>query len=347
MNKPKDVIGFPRPHPERTARRDESASSAAAGPEAGRGPRDSESDQMSVRLEAVAECGDRTAFTELFRHFAPRVRAYLGRGGGDAGRIDDVLQETFAAVWCKARLYDRRRATAAAWIFAIARNLRIDSFRREPRPEADPKDPAFRSDPAPEGDQALAAGQRTEAVRRALSALSDEQREVLWLSFYEGETYSQIAIRLGLPLGTVKSRARLAFTQFAPLACRAAGGTAMTIAHHVSEDLLLAYGAGTLDEATSILVATHLALCPSCRTGLDLAEVIGGVLMDGGEADHAADESVPEVATTYTGGDGEPAQPPSAPCGPFVLPQPLASMPAAMPANCRGAPWGPVSGTCL
>ena len=166
---------------------------------------------MAARLEAVADRGDRAAFTELFRHFAPRVRAYLLRGGGDAGRADDVLQQTFEAVWRKAKLYDRRRAGAAAWIFAIARNMRIDAIRRERRPEFDPQDPAFRPDPAPEGEQALATGQRAEAVRSALSALSDEQREVLWLSFYQGETYAQIAIRLGLPLGTVKSRARLAF----------------------------------------------------------------------------------------------------------------------------------------
>lgn len=179
--------------------------------ETGRDSGTSEAERMAARLQAVAERGDRAAFTELFRHFAPRVRAYLLRGGGDAGRADDVLQQTFEAVWRKAKLYDRRRANPAAWIFAIARNARIDSIRRERRPEFDPQDPAFRPDPAPEGEQALAAGQRAEAVRSALSALSDEQREVLWLSFYEGETYAQIAIRLGLPLGTVKSRARLAF----------------------------------------------------------------------------------------------------------------------------------------
>ena len=166
---------------------------------------------MAVRLEAVAERGDRAAFSELFLHFAPRVRAYLLRGGGEAAAAEDVLQQTFEAVWRKARLYDRRRATAAAWIFAIARNTRIDAFRRERRPEFDPEDPAFRPDPAPEGEQALEAGQRAEAVRSALSELSDKQRDVLWLSFYEGETYAQIAVRLGVPLGTVKSRARLAF----------------------------------------------------------------------------------------------------------------------------------------
>lgn len=166
---------------------------------------------MSTRLEAIARRADTAAFAELFRHFAPRVKAYLLRGGGDAGQVDDVVQDTFAAVWRKAGHYDRRRATAAAWIFAIARNRRIDVYRRERRPEFDPRDPAFQPDPLPDGERALSALQRAEAVRAALDTLSDEQREVLRLAFYEGETYAAIAVRLGLPLGTVKSRARLAF----------------------------------------------------------------------------------------------------------------------------------------
>ena len=122
-----------------------------------------------------------------------------------------MLQEVFAAVWRKANLYDGRRATAAAWIFAIARNRRIDAFRRDRRPEFDPEDPTFRPGSLPDGEQALASQERADAVRAALAVLSEEQREVLRLSFYEGESYAEIAIRLGIPLGTVKSRARLAF----------------------------------------------------------------------------------------------------------------------------------------
>ena len=211
MGNTSNVIGFPRGRPVRASGGDASTRSATAHPENGRERLAGESDEMSERLVAVAERGDRAAFAELFRHFGPRVRAYLLRGGGDTGRVDDVLQETFAAVWRKAGLFDRRRATAAAWIFAIARNRRIDAYRRERRPEFDPEDPAFRPEPLPDGERTLLAEQRAEAVRSALSALSDEQREVLRLSFYKGETYAEIAVRLGIPLGTVKSRARLAF----------------------------------------------------------------------------------------------------------------------------------------
>ena len=100
----------------------------------------------------------------------------------------------------------------------------------------------------------------------------------------------------------------------------------MSIAHHVSGELLLGYGAGTLDEATSILVATHLALCPACRDGLALAEAVGGVLMDWGQTKAAAGETVPEVGAPE-GQEGVEsqgaAQRPGAPSRSFVLPQPL------------------------
>ncbi len=166
---------------------------------------------MATLLHAVATQGDRDAFSALFRHFAPRLKAYLQRAGGETEGIDDVLQDVFATIWRKAGLYDSRRASVAAWIFAIARNQRIDAFRRQRRPDFDPEDPAFRPAPLVEGEEAVAVRQRTEAVQSALAGLGEEQRAILQLSFYQGETYADIAVRLGIPIGTVKSRARLAF----------------------------------------------------------------------------------------------------------------------------------------
>ncbi len=211
MGGTRNVIGFPRNGPVRVSTGGIPAGSAAG--DAVRGPDRlaGELDEMSARLLEVAERGDPAAFAALYRHFGPRVRAYLLRAGGDIGRVDDILQETFSAVWRKAGQYDSRRASAATWIFAIARNRRIDAFRRDRRPEFDPEDPAFRPGPPPAGEEALATRERAEAVRAALAALSEEQREVLRLSFFEGESYAAIAVRLGIPLGTAKSRARLAF----------------------------------------------------------------------------------------------------------------------------------------
>ena len=168
-------------------------------------------DEMSRLLVAVAERQDREAFAALFRHFAPRVKSYLMRFGAERGAVDEVLQETFTAVWTKARLYDPSRASASTWIFTIARNRRIDAFRRERRPEFDPSDPAFVPEAEPAGEDRVTARERSEYLKEAMAELSEEQREVLHLSFFEENSHDAIAQRLGLPVGTVKSRIRLAY----------------------------------------------------------------------------------------------------------------------------------------
>lgn len=168
-------------------------------------------DQMSAHLVAVATAQDRTAFGTLFRYFGPRVKSYLIGFGDDHGRVDEVLQETFATVWVKAGSFDPDRASAATWIFTIARNKRIDAFRRERRPEFDRNDPAFVPDPEPDGETTLTARERKEYIAEAMVDLSEEQREVLRMSFFEDQPHDAIARRLGLPIGTIKSRIRLAY----------------------------------------------------------------------------------------------------------------------------------------
>lgn len=168
-------------------------------------------DEMSTLLVAVAERQDRAAFAALFRHFAPRVKSYLMRFGDGGGKVEEVLQETFTAVWTKARLFDPTRAAASTWIFTIARNRRIDAFRRDRRPEFDPSDPAFVPEPEETGEARVTARERREDLRAAMDELSAEQREVLHLSFFEENSHDAIAARLGLPVGTVKSRIRLAY----------------------------------------------------------------------------------------------------------------------------------------
>ncbi len=206
-----NVIRFPQTG-QHSASGDSAAARAAETGTEGRQEQGSGApDEMSVQLTAVAERRDRHAFVALFRHFSPRVRAYLLRRSRDWSKVDDVLQDVFATVWHKANLYDGRSATASAWIFTIARNRSIDAFRRERRPEVDWEDPALQPTPALGAEETVVAQQRTESVLAALAVLSDEQREVVHLSFYEGESYAAIAVRLGIPLGTVKSRARLAF----------------------------------------------------------------------------------------------------------------------------------------
>jgi RNA polymerase sigma-70 factor (ECF subfamily) len=155
---------------------------------------------------------DRAAFAALFRRYAGRVKAFLARSGFRGGEADEGAQEVMLAVWRRADSFDPARAGAATWIYAIARNRRIDMLRRR-RPEPDPEDPLFRPDPEPAAEAAAAARDRDRAIAAALAALSADQREVVRLAFYDGLSHAEIAALLDAPLGTVKSRLRLAMTR--------------------------------------------------------------------------------------------------------------------------------------
>ncbi len=161
-------------------------------------------------MEAVATHRDKAAFSRLFEHFGPRVRAYLMRAGASASAAEEVMQEVMLTVWRRAGLFDRRKAAVSTWVFTIARNKRVDSIRRENRAELDPNDPAFvppADDPA---DTVVEMSQATERLQAAVQLLPAEQLEVLRRSYFNDESHSKIAADLDLPLGTVKSRLRLA-----------------------------------------------------------------------------------------------------------------------------------------
>jgi len=166
---------------------------------------------MVALLRAVAARRDLGAYEALFRHFAPRVKAYMARTGGDSQLAEELMQETMIAVWNKADRFDPSKGAVSTWIFTIARNLRIDAFRRENRPDFDPNDPAFVPDDVAPADAELDARVEAEHLHQALAALPEEQAALLKLSFFEDQSHSAIATRLNIPLGTVKSRMRLAF----------------------------------------------------------------------------------------------------------------------------------------
>jgi RNA polymerase sigma-70 factor, ECF subfamily len=162
-------------------------------------------------IEAIAARQDRSAFAALFRHFAPRVKAFVMRGGADADAAQEVVQEAMVLVWRKAQSFDRGRASAATWIFTIARNKRIDLIRRTTRPAIDPEDwlTSFASE-AEDADKSVAAEQTYNRMKELLADLSADQLLVIRKAFFEDKTHTVIAQELGLPLGTVKSRIRLA-----------------------------------------------------------------------------------------------------------------------------------------
>lgn len=161
-------------------------------------------------IVAIAR-GDRTAFAALFNHYAPRIKAMFLKGGLDAARAEEIAQEAMLTVWRRAGLFDPAGASPSGWIFAIARNLRIDLSRSDQRGqrflELARHEPA---EPSASVLDALIDRQSAERVKGALAALGNEQRKVVELSFFEGRPHPEIAAMLGIPLGTVKSRLRLA-----------------------------------------------------------------------------------------------------------------------------------------
>jgi RNA polymerase sigma-70 factor (ECF subfamily) len=169
-----------------------------------------EPSELEALLLAVAERQDKAAFRALFSHFAPRLKSYLVRLGSNGTVAEDIVQETMLALWRKAPLFDPGKAAVSTWVFTIARNLRIDMVRRELRPELDPNDPALVPDAPNAPDAGLEQSQIDARLREALKRLPREQREVVELSFFTEKPHGEIAQDLGLPLGTVKSRLRLA-----------------------------------------------------------------------------------------------------------------------------------------
>ncbi|MGJ3258142.1 MAG: sigma-70 family RNA polymerase sigma factor [Rhodospirillales bacterium] len=164
-------------------------------------------------MQRIAEDADRQAFEILFGHFAPRVKAYMLKLGTAEALAEDLAQETLLTVWRKSAQFDRSKASPSTWIFTIARNLRIDAFRKISRPELDPNDPALVPEAEEAQDDRVNRLQRADVIRDAIKELSGEQAEVIRLSFFEELSHSAIAERLDLPLGTVKSRLRLAFAK--------------------------------------------------------------------------------------------------------------------------------------
>jgi RNA polymerase sigma-70 factor (ECF subfamily) len=163
-------------------------------------------------IEAVALRRDREAFAALFSYFAPRLKAWLMKSGASAAAAEDFAQDAMLTVWRKADLFDSRKARAATWIFTIARNRRLDMLRRDARPLPTPEILlADREVQRP--DDIFSASQDAERVRDALARLKPDQVEVLRLAFFLDSPHSEIARRLDLPLGTVKSRIRNAMSK--------------------------------------------------------------------------------------------------------------------------------------
>jgi RNA polymerase sigma-70 factor (ECF subfamily) len=162
---------------------------------------------------AIAARQDRAAFAALFGFYAPRVKTMLMRLGTEATLAEDIAQEALLVVWRKAATYDAARASVAAWIFTIARNRRIDHLRSDKRAALYELYEAVEPEAPELPDAALDGTERDARMRVALGQLSEAQMQVVEFSFFENRAHGDIARLLGIPLGTVKSRLRLALAR--------------------------------------------------------------------------------------------------------------------------------------
>ncbi|MEO1549971.1 MAG: sigma-70 family RNA polymerase sigma factor [Pseudomonadota bacterium] len=167
---------------------------------------------LLVRIAAQ----DRHAFAEFFGRYGVRIKAFMLRAGMADQDAEEIMQDVMVSVWRRAGTFDPAKAGVSTWVFAIARNRRIDVLRKHARPAPDPNDPMFQPDPEPDAGQRLSKLEMQTKVRRALLALPDEQRDVLLSAFFDGLSHGEVAQRLDLPLGTVKSRIRLACKALRP-----------------------------------------------------------------------------------------------------------------------------------
>jgi RNA polymerase sigma-70 factor (ECF subfamily) len=173
------------------------------------GPRPKVSEFVEFILK-IANDRDEAAFDALFRYFAPRIKSYCLRLGADASGAEEITQEAMVSIWRNAAQFDPSKASPSTWIFTIARNLTIDRFRKTRRPQFDPNDPALVPDDQPPPDRMVEQTEKQENVRKIMDTLSSNEKNVLMLSFYEDLSHFEISRRLSIPVGTVKSRIRLA-----------------------------------------------------------------------------------------------------------------------------------------
>lgn len=193
--------------------RDDDRSGQGRGRQAGETLGDAERARFADLLVAVAGRQDRAAYSELFAYYAPRVKSYVLRLGADNALAEEIAQDVMVTVWRKAGLFDRTQASVSTWIFRIARNRRIDLFRRAKRPELDPEEEMILPSGIVAPDEHVEALETEARVRAAMKDLPEEQLSLLRLAFYDGLSHREIADRLDVPLGTVKSRIRLAFAK--------------------------------------------------------------------------------------------------------------------------------------
>lgn len=170
----------------------------------GRAERDAE------LMRRVTVASDRAAFEELTRHYGPRLAAWLINRGESRPTAEDIVQDVLVTVWRKANLFDEKKASFSAWLYRTTRNKWIDHQRKHGhvRPVEPDLMNVLADEPQESAEKGVERTQAIEALRQELALLPPEQKQMLFLAFFEGLSHSEIAARTGVALGTVKSRIR-------------------------------------------------------------------------------------------------------------------------------------------
>ena len=169
-------------------------------------------DEWSECLVLIGDKQDRAAFTRLFRHFAPLIKAFALAGSRlSAAHADELVQEVMLKIWQKAGGFNPEKAAASTWVYTIARNCRTDMFRRLQKFDT----PLAAEDFSPEQEREepfmqLQSRRSAERIRAMMGELPADQKQILAKVYMEGRSHAEAAAELDLPLGTVKSRVRLA-----------------------------------------------------------------------------------------------------------------------------------------
>ena len=168
---------------------------------------------LTLCVELVGKNQDKLAFNSIFRHFAPRLKSFLVKAGSTDSQAEEVIQEVMIAVWTKSSTYDSSKSSVSTWIYTIARNKRIDKIRKERRHYLSESDEGLEIPVDSTQEKEIFSAQVSNSLKKYMSNLPEEQSKLLKLSYFYNKTHADISEELKIPLGTVKSRIRLALTK--------------------------------------------------------------------------------------------------------------------------------------
>ncbi len=170
-------------------------------------------DDLTLCVELIGKNQDKLAFNNIFRYFAPRLKSFLVKAGSTESQAEEVIQEVMIAVWTKSSTYDSSKSSVSTWIYTIARNKRIDKIRKEKRHYLSESDEGLEIPVDSTQEKEIFSAQVSSSLRKYMSNLPEEQSKLLKLSYFYNKTHADISEELKIPLGTVKSRIRLALTK--------------------------------------------------------------------------------------------------------------------------------------